>query len=92
MSLFKHTQSPPDSTQLPAKLRHMGRAVTETVLHPHMPQSLKHLSREVSESVRISKRTRCRACFAELSPEDQVLGCCSDSVACGCRASAARCW
>jgi hypothetical protein len=90
MSLFKHT--PQHTTPLPEKLRHLGHTVTDNVLHPHVPESLKNLSHQVSESVLHPKRTRCQACFAELSPQDQLLGCCSDSVACGCRASSARCW
>lgn len=89
MSLFKHTQPPyPHGTPLPQKLRNLGHTFSDTVRHPHMPESLK----QMSASVLHPKRTRCRACFAELSPEDQPQGCCSDSVACGCRASSAHCW
>jgi hypothetical protein len=92
MSLFKHTQPRQHGMPLPQRLRYLGHTVSDTVLHPHMPASLKHLGQQMSESVLHPKRTRCGACFAELSPEDVPLGCCSDSVACGCRASSAHCW
>jgi hypothetical protein len=93
MSLFKHTQQPYQSgTPLPQRLRNLGHTVSDTVLHPHMPATLKTLGHQVNQSVLHPKRTRCSVCFADLSPEDQPLGCCSDSAACGCRASSARCW
>ena len=93
MSLFKHTQTPHEpGTPLPEKLRNAGHKVSDAVLHPHMPESLKHLGHQMSDSVLHPKTTRCHACFADLSPEDLPMGCCSDSEACGCRASSARCW
>jgi hypothetical protein len=34
----------------------------------------------------------CRACHAELPPEDVAMGVCGDKESCGCRAYSQRCW
>jgi hypothetical protein len=78
MSLFKHETT----------------AATGDAAKPHhtLYEVMNELQHKVSDAIVGHHLPLCRACHAELPPEDVAMGVCGDKESCGCRAHSQRCW
>jgi hypothetical protein len=66
--------------------------VTGGTHHHTLHDVMDGLKHKVSDAVMGHHLPLCRACHAELPPEDVTMGVCGDKEGCGCRAYSQRCW
>jgi hypothetical protein len=77
MSLFKHSAAAAEGTH-PA--------------HHTLHEVMDDWKHKVSDAIVGHHLALCRACHAELPPEDVAMGVCGDKDSCCCRVHSQRCW